>query len=150
MNQIYLSQKSFNINQKYKREIFNIYKNDELLILINKLKGLINSFTKNFSEKLSKKKKEIIFIENNIDYAYEIVNNILNHNYSYDQLKSLGETIIKLNEKNKNNKIEILNEEQNILLLKDQSEKLLKRIINKQQQKLIKQPTEKITIFSVL
>ena len=136
MNKNYFSQKSFSITNQAMQ--FNIDKKDQLLILINKLKYIINNFTKSISEKLSKKKKEISFIENNIDYAYKIINNILNHNYSYEQLKSLKETIIKLNENNKNNKIDILKEEQNLLFVINQSDRLLKIIINKQKQNLIK------------
>ena len=119
----------------FNTNIITLNQKDELLILINKLSGLLKNFTKSIKNIISKKNIEISFIDNNIDYAYTIVNNIVKHNYSYEQLKSLKESLVKIKEKNSVNKLDLLEEEQNLILFFEQSECLLKAIINKQKQK---------------
>ena len=120
------------------KKLIQIFKKDELITLINKLSEIIKNFTKLLKNNISKKKEEISFIDDKTDFSYNIVNNIIKHNYSYGQLKSLGESLIKIREKNNNNQINLLNEEQNLLLFLEQSDKFFKIIINKQKQNIQK------------
>ena len=118
------------------KNLTQIFKKDELITLINKLSEIIKNFTKILKNNISKKKEEISFIDNKTDFSYNIVNNIIKHNYSYGQLKLLGESLIKIREKNNNNQINVLNEEQNLLLFLEQSDKFFKAIIKKQKQNI--------------
>ena len=124
------------VSSPYHKNLMTMFKKDDFLILINQLSNLLKNFTKMLKNNISLKKEAISFIDSSTNYAYSIVNNIINHNYSFDQLKSLNETLIKIKEKSNDNKINILNEEQNLILFLEQIDKLFKTITNKQKMKI--------------
>ena len=117
-------------NYKQPKDIF--YK-DELLNLINRLSNLFKNFTNIVKNSISKKKDVISFIDNHIQFAHKIVNNIINHNYSLEQLKSLNNALVQIKAKTK-----ILNEEQKLMLYLEESDALLKEINNAQKNNLNK------------
>ena len=124
------------VSSPYHKNLMTMFKKDDFLILINQLSNLLKNFTKMLKNNISLKKEAISFIDSSTNYAYSIVNNIINHNYSFDQLKSLNETLSKIKEKSNDNKINILNEEQNLILFLEQTDKLFKTITNKQKMKI--------------
>ena len=122
----------------FNKSLLQIYKRDELIILLNKFSVIYKNFIKILKNNISKNKEDISIIDNNANYSHNIVNNIINHNYSFAQLKSLNESLSNIKEINNNNKINLLNEEQNILLFLEQSDKLFKMMLKKQKQNLQK------------
>ena len=120
------------------KEFNNIFQRDTLLNSIYKLSSILRNYTKAIKSKISKKNIEISFIENNLEYSYTIVNNIIKHNYSYEQLQSLGESLVQIKEKNNNNKLNLLKEENYVKRFFEQSDKLIKSIIINIKQKLEK------------
>ena len=122
----------------FNKSLLQIYKRDELITLLNKFSVIYKNFIKILKNNISKNKEDISIIDNNANYSHNIVNNIINHNYSFAQLKSLNESLSKIKEINNNNKISLLNEEQNILLFLEQSDKLFKMILKKQKLNLQK------------
>ena len=122
------------------KNLIKIIIKDEIIILINKLLGLFKNFTKILKNNITQKKEILSLIDNKIQYAHKIVNNIVKHNYSFDQLKSLNETLVHIKEKTNGSKINILNEEQNLIIFFEESEKIFKTIIDKQKNKLENNP----------
>ena len=111
---------------------------DDLLILLNKLALRFKNYTLELKNNIIQKKEKISFIENNINYSHSIVNNIISHNYSFDQLKSLSDTLLQIKEKNNKNKVNIMSEEQNLYIFMEETNQLLNSIINNQKKKLEK------------
>ena len=133
-----LSPQTYKTNPNTNKKLVNIFQKDEILISINKLSILFKNYIKELKSKISKKNIEISFIDNSLDYAYTIVNNIIKHNYSYEQLQSLEESLMQIKEKNNNNKLDLLNEEKKLILFFEKSDKIMKDIITKKKQKLEK------------
>ena len=105
-----------------------ILRNDELLILINKLSNLFKNFTTILKNNISQKKDMISFIDKNLQFAHKIVNNIYKHNYSFEQLKSLNDFFFQINIKNDGTRKNVQDEEQNLKLFLEESELLLNEI----------------------
>ena len=124
------------LSSPYNKNLIKIISKDEILILINKLSSLFKNFTKILKNNITQKKEILSLIDNKIQYAHKIVNNIVKHNYSFDQLKSLNETLVHIKEKTNGSKINILDEEQNLIIFFEESEKIFKTIIDKQKNKL--------------
>jgi len=122
------------------KNLIKIISKDEIIILINKPPGSLKNFTKILKNNITQKKEILSLIDNKIQYAHKIVNNIVKHNYSFDQLKSLNETLVHIKEKTNGSKINILNEEQNLIIFFEESEKIFKTIIDKQKNKLENNP----------
>jgi hypothetical protein len=105
-----------------------ILRNDELLILINKLSNLFKNFTTILKNNIAKKKDMISFIDKNIQFAHKIVNNIYKHNYSFEQLKSLNDFLVQINIKTNGTRKNVQDEEQNLKQFLEESDTLLNEI----------------------
>ena len=86
---------------------------DELSHLINRLSESFKNYISQVKLSISRSKEILAFISKNTNYAKSIINNIINHNYSFQQLNSLDESINQIKEKNKNSNLNLFNYEQN-------------------------------------
>lgn len=109
-----------NINASYKR--------DESDNLINKLFSVFKNHIKQLKNIITNKKEKLIYINSSSNYANSIVKNIIRHNYSFEHLKSLEDTIIQIKEQSIICNNYILEEEQNLKLFTEEFKNLLKSI----------------------
>ena len=100
---------------------------DDISNLISKLSNIVKNHIIQLKTKISQIKEILSFIEKRIIFVQTIVKNIINHNYNFEQLKSLDETMIKIKEKN-NNILNLINDEENINYFSDETQILLKSI----------------------
>ena len=109
---------------------------DELTQLINRLSDLFKKYISQLKSNIIPNKEIISFIDKKTNYIQTIINNIFNHNYNLDQLKSLEEAIKQIKEKNNNNSLNIFNDEQNMNIFLEETNILFKSIKQKYQIKL--------------
>ena len=109
-----------NINASYKR--------DESDNLINKLFSVFKNHIEQLKNIITNKKEKLMYINSSSNYANSIVKNIIRHNYSFEQLKSLEDTIIQIKEQSIIFNNYILEEEQNLKLFTGEFKNLLKSI----------------------
>ena len=109
---------------------------DELSHLINRLSESFKNYISQVKLSISRSKEILAFISKNTNYAKSIINNIINHNYSFQQLNSLDESINQIKEKNKNSNLNLFNYEQNLNIFLEETHILFKSIKQKYQLKL--------------
>jgi len=120
---------NFQSSQKNsKTNIKKNYKKDESDNLINKLFSVFRNHINQLKNNITFKKDKLIYIDSSTNYANSIVNNIIKHNYSFEQLKSLEDTIIQIKEQCNLCTNKILEEEQNLNLFTEEIKKLIKSI----------------------
>ena len=104
------------------------YKRDDSDNLIKKLFSVFKNHIIQLKNNISIKKEKLIYIKSSSNYANSIVKNIIKHNYTFEQLKSLEETIIQIKEQSNICSNNILEEEQNLKLFNGEIKNLLKSI----------------------
>ena len=117
----------------------NTYQNlniDELTQLINRLSDLFIKYISQLKSNIIQNKEIISFVDKKTNYIQTIINNIFNHNYNLEQLKSLEEAIKQIKEKNNNNNLNIFNDEQNLNIFLEETNILFKSIKQKYKIKL--------------
>ena len=109
----------------------NLSLNDELSQQINRLSNIFKKYINQINLKISKNKAIFSFIEKTTTFIQTIITNIINHNYTFNQLKSLEESINQIKEKNNENKLNLFNEEQNMNIFTEEANILIKSIEQK-------------------
>ena len=104
---------------------------DELSQLINRLSELFKKNINQLKMNITQNKEIFSFIDKRTTYIQTIIKNIINHNYTFEQLKSLDETVEQIKEKNNNNKINLFNDEQNLIIFLEETDVLFKSIKQK-------------------
>ena len=104
---------------------------DELTQLINRLSELFKKYINQLKANIMQNKEINSYIDIKTNYIQVIINNIINHNYTFEQLKSLEETIKQIKEKNNNYKLNIFNDEQNMNIFLEETNILFKSIKQK-------------------
>ena len=124
-NIVLTNSKNENLNKPKKKQM------DELSQLINRLSDLFKKNINQLNMNITQNKEIISFIDKRTTYIQTIIKNIINHNYTFDQLKSLEETVEQIKEKNNNNKINLFNDEQNLIIFLEETNVLFKSIKQK-------------------
>ena len=114
--------------QNSKTNIKTNYKRDESDNLFNKLFSVFKNHIKQLKNNITIKKDKLIYINSSSNYANSIVKNIIKHNYSFEQLKSLEDTIIQIKEQSNICTNNIFEEEQNLKLFTEEIKILLKSL----------------------
>ena len=110
----------------------NLYLNiDELTQLINRLSELFKKYINQLKANIMQNKEINSYIDIKTNYIQVIISNIINHNYTFEQLKSLEETIKQIKEMNNNYKLNIFNDEQNMNIFLEETNILFKSIKQK-------------------
>ena len=104
---------------------------DELTQLINRLSELFKKYINQLKTNIMQNKEINSYIDIKTNYIQVIISNIINHNYTFEQLKSLEETIKQIKEKNNNYKLNIFNDEQNMNIFLEETNILFKSIKQK-------------------
>ena len=104
---------------------------DELTQLINRLSELFKKYINQLKENIMQNKAINSYIDIKTNYIQVIISNIINHNYTFEQLKSLEETIKQIKEMNNNYKLNIFNDEQNMNIFLEETNILFKSIKQK-------------------
>ena len=104
------------------------YKRDESDNLINKLFSVFKTHIIQLKNNITIKKEKLRYINSCSNYANSIVNNIIKHNYSFEQLKSLEDTIVQIKEQSNICNNNILEEEQSLKLFTGEIKNLLKTL----------------------
>ena len=110
--------------------------NDELYHLINRLSESFKKYITQIKSNISQTKEIFMFTAENAHCSQSIINNIINHKYSFEQLKTLEESIKQIKEKNKNNDLNLYNYEQNLNIFLEEIKALFKSIKQKYKIKL--------------
>jgi hypothetical protein len=101
---------------------------DELSQLINRLSELFKKYINQLKINITQNRKIYSFIDKRVIYVQTIIKNIINHNYTFEQLKTLEETVNQIKEKNNANKSNIFNDEQNLIIFIEETNVLFKSI----------------------
>ena len=104
------------------------YKRDESDNLFNKLFSVFKNHIKQLKNIIAIKKDILIYINSSSNYANSIVKNIIEHNYSFEQLKSLEDTIIQIKHQSNICTNNILEEEQNLKKFSEEIKILLQSL----------------------
>ena len=104
---------------------------DELTQLVYRLSESFKKYISRVKSSISQAKEIFTFIGKNIHYAQTIINDIINYNYSFEQLNILEESIKQIKEKNKNNNLNLYNCEQNLNIFIEEANVLFKSISQK-------------------
>ena len=104
---------------------------DELTQLINRLSELFKKYINQLKTNIMQNKEINSYIDIKTNYIQVIISNIINHNYTFEQLKSLEETIKQIKEMNNNYKLNIFNDEQNMNIFLEETNILFKSIKQK-------------------
>ena len=96
--------------------------------IFNKLFSLFKNHIKQLKNNIAIKKDKLIYIISSSNYANSIVKNIIKHNYSFEQLKSLEDTIIQIKDQSSICSNNIIEEEQNLQLFTEEIKILLKSL----------------------
>ena len=104
------------------------YKRDESDNLINKIFSVFKTHIIQLKNNITIKKEKLRYINSCSNYANSIVNNIIKHNYSFEQLKSLEDTIVQIKEQSNICNNNILEEEQSLKLFTGEIKNLLKTL----------------------
>ena len=125
----------FNTTNSKGNNISNLNE-DELTQLVNRLSESFKKYISRVKSSISQTKEIFSFIAKNIHYAQSIINDIINYNYSFEQLNVLEESIKQIKEKNKNNNLNLYNYEQNLNIFIEETNVLFKTINQKYKLKL--------------
>ena len=109
---------------------------DELSQLINRLSELFKKYINQLKTYISQNREIYSFIDKRVIYVQKIINNIVNHNYTFEQLKSLEDTVNQIKENNNAYKTNIFNDEQNLIIFIEETNVLFKSIKQKYKIKL--------------
>ena len=101
---------------------------DELSQLINRLSELFKKYINQLKINITQNREIYSFIDRRIIYVQTIIKNIINHNYTFEQLKLLEETVNQIKEKNNENKSNVFNDEQNLIIFIEETNVLFKSI----------------------
>ena len=127
-----------NSSKKLKNSISNFSNNnfDELFQLINRLSELFKRYINQVRINIIQSKEIFSFIEKKTNFVQPIISNIIKHNYTYEQLKSLEESINQIKEKNNNNNLNLFNDEQNLNIFLEEAKTLFQSIKQKYKEKI--------------